>query len=316
MISHEPLFFSLPAERTSAFLARLESFRVHYLRRIHGWGRGSHVSVYAGTGMEFREFRDYAQGDDVRQIDWKTTARFDRPFVRTFQNEDNRFVHLLVDSSESMRRVAVDRKLDYARDLSLALGYLALCAEDPAQFSVFPATPGVPHHLQCSSRAGIMEVRRFLAAAPAGGILDLPVACSSVMQQNRGHHGTVAILSDFLCPEESYRQALRHLVGHGLQAAAIHIVGSSERDLPDFGEEVIQVRDSETGKQKRIAVNETARKLYRQAMTTHQKRLQGFCYSLKIWYATFAPPETQPEAYLEEFTLQQLRGMGFLRGKI
>ncbi|MBI2193002.1 MAG: DUF58 domain-containing protein [Planctomycetes bacterium] len=316
MTSLESLFFTLPAERTRPFLARLESLRVRYQRRIHGWGRGAHVSVYAGTGMEFREFRDYAQGDDVRQIDWKTTARFERPFVRTFQNEDSRFVHFLLDASESMRSVAADRKLDSARDLALALGYLALCTEDPALFSVFPATAGGQHHVACTSRARVFSVRRFLAAAPSGGELDLPEASAYVLRQARGRSGTVVVLSDFLYPEPGWRQALRQLAGHGLQVAAIHIQGPSERDLPRAAEQVIQVRDSETGQTRRIAIDEESRRMYRHAMAAHRHRLQSFCYALRIWYASFAPPDARPGDYLEDFTLRQLPGMGFLRGKV
>jgi len=309
------LFFTLPAERTRPFLARLESFRLRYQRRLHGWGRGAHVSSRAGSGIEFREFRKYAQGDDVRSIDWKTTARFARPYVRTFQHEENRFVHFVLDASASMVRWPQDRKADYARDLALALGYLALYSDDPAEFSVYPPQPGRTSRLECTSRARLGEVRDFLAVMPTGGVLGLDAAAASVVRENRGRHGTVIILSDFLYPEERYREALRRLVGRGLQVAAIHIRGRTELSLPEAAESVIEVQDAETGQLKRIAIDDHTRRLYQQAMAAHQQRLRALCQSLRIWYSEFTSPETNPESYLEEFTLQQLPGMGFLRSK-
>jgi hypothetical protein len=215
-----------------------------------------------------------------------------------------------------MVRQPVDRKMDHARDLALALGYLALYSEDPAQFSVHPHPDGHPLLLECTSRGRIADVRSFLASVPTGGILGLNAAAAAVVKENHGRHGTVVILSDFLYAEEAYREALRNLAGRGFQVAAIQIRGRTELDLPDIGEDVLDVQDAETGRRKRIAIDDRTRTLYRQLVDTHRRRLQSLCYSLRIWHSEFVPPETNPEAYLEEFTLQQLPGMGFLRGKV
>ena len=312
----DSLFFTLPPERTRPFLARLESYRLRYQRRLSGWGHGVHASRVAGHGMEFREFRDYAQGDDVRNLDWKTSARFDRPYVRTFQQEQNRFVHFIIDASASMTLWASDRKLDFGRDLALALGYLALCSDDPTYFSVHPRSPEIQHRFECTSRARILGVRNFLASRPTGGRLDLGSAASGAVQESRGRSGTVIVISDFLYQEEDWREALRRLVGRGLQVAAIQVRGAGEGELSRFQEEIVQVRDSETGQTRRIAINSQTRRHYRQALEAHQRRLQAYCHASRIWYAEFAPPDTEAGAYLESFALSQLPGMGFLRGKV
>jgi hypothetical protein len=206
--------------------------------------------------------------------------------------------------------------MDYARDLALALGYLALYCDDPAQFSVHPHPAGHPLLLECTSRGRIADVRSFLASIPTGGVLGLSAAAATVVNENHGRSGTVVILSDFLYPEEAYREALRTLAGRGFQVAAIQIRGRTELDLPAVGEDVLELQDSETGRRKRIAIDDRTRALYRQLVDTHRRRLQNLCYSLRIWHSEFLPPEAGPEAYLEEFTLQQLPGMGFLRGKV
>ena len=309
-------FFTIPPERTRPFLSRLEALRMRYMRKLGGWGRGAHISQYAGAGMEFREFRDYAQGDDIRNIDWKTSARFAKPFVRTFQQDESRFSHFFMDTSRSMVKVPADRKLDVARDIAISLGYLALCSEDSANFSMSPRTAGTPPNFSCLNRSRIMDVRNYVASLEGGGMLNLPAVASEILRESRGRHGTVVLLSDFLFAEEAYRRAVRMLVSHGLQVAVIQVIGRSEMGLPEIGEEVVQVSDSETGDRKRIQVTAGTRRLYQQAMDAHQQRLQSFCYSMRVWFASFVLPEVDHENALEEFVLQQLPGMGFLRGKV
>tara|TARA_B100000949_G_scaffold192226_1_gene176093 strand:- start:542 stop:1486 length:945 start_codon:yes stop_codon:yes gene_type:complete len=314
MAHTDSIFFTIPPERAHPFLGRLESYRVRYQRRARGWGRGAHVSPLVGAGMEFREFRDYVQGDDVRNIDWKTSARFARPFVRTFQIEENRFTHFLIDASESMVRIASDRKLDYARDLALALGHVALYSDDPAKFSLHPGAAG-GSSFECTNRARLAGVRSFFDSAKAGGVLQLNEAATRVAREHHGHSGTVVILSDFLFAEDMFRAAFQKLAGRGLQVAVIQIFGQSEKDLPEHGEDAIRVRDAETGRIKRIAINSETRRLYQHAISTHQRRLQSLCYASRIWYGAFDPPDDD-DGYLEKFTLGQLPGMGFLRDKV
>jgi uncharacterized protein (DUF58 family) len=62
---------------------------------------GSYHSAFKGRGMSFSEVRSYTYGDDVRNIDWNVTARFDEPFVKVFEEERELTVMLLVDISKS-----------------------------------------------------------------------------------------------------------------------------------------------------------------------------------------------------------------------
>lgn len=64
---------------------------------------GSYRSAFKGKGMEFEEVREYTPGDDIRHLDWNVTARMDHPYVKTFRDERELVVHLLVDISKSCR---------------------------------------------------------------------------------------------------------------------------------------------------------------------------------------------------------------------
>ena len=63
---------------------------------------GLHLSKLRGRGIDFEEFRPYQQGDDIRTIDWRVTARTGKPFTKVFREERERPVIIAVDQSSSM----------------------------------------------------------------------------------------------------------------------------------------------------------------------------------------------------------------------
>ena len=58
---------------------------------------GQYHSAFKGRGMAFSEVREYQFGDDIRDIDWNVTARFNKPYVKVFEEERELTVMLLVD---------------------------------------------------------------------------------------------------------------------------------------------------------------------------------------------------------------------------
>jgi uncharacterized protein (DUF58 family) len=93
-----------------------------------------------GEGREFESLRDYVPGDDVRAIDWKTTAKRSRPIARQYQPERNQTVMLLLDCGRHMvSRVGERTKLDYAIDASLRLARVSLDRGDLVGLCAFGA---------------------------------------------------------------------------------------------------------------------------------------------------------------------------------
>ncbi len=60
---------------------------------------GEYHSAFKGRGMSFSEVREYQYGDDIRSIDWNVTARFNRPYIKVFEEERELTVMILVDIS-------------------------------------------------------------------------------------------------------------------------------------------------------------------------------------------------------------------------
>lgn len=88
-----------------------------------------------GQGTEFDSLRDYVDGDDVRSIDWRATARRQHPVVRTWQPERDRHIVILLDTSRtSAGRIGDDTRLDAGMDAALLLTALASRAGDRVDF--------------------------------------------------------------------------------------------------------------------------------------------------------------------------------------
>ena len=78
------------------------SLELDYQSRSRLGMSGSHISKQKGRGVDFEEFRAYQPGDDIRQIDWRVTARTGRPFTKVFREERERPVIIGCDQSHNM----------------------------------------------------------------------------------------------------------------------------------------------------------------------------------------------------------------------
>lgn len=110
---------------TDAFLSRLDTLQLSIRGAAQGGAGGARRSRLLGASAEFSDFREYAPGDDIRRLDWNAYARFDRLFLKLFQEEREAAVTVLLDCSGSMAA-----KWDTACKAAEALGYLALLGGD------------------------------------------------------------------------------------------------------------------------------------------------------------------------------------------
>ena len=115
------------ADRVQEILARIRRIEIRTRKVVEELTAGAYHSVFKGRGMEFREVREYAEGDDVRTIDWNVTARFGRPFVKQFAEERELVVMLVVDVSASGDFGSTGRrKNEVAAELAATLAFSAI----------------------------------------------------------------------------------------------------------------------------------------------------------------------------------------------
>ncbi|MFP7696679.1 DUF58 domain-containing protein [Trueperella sp. LYQ143] len=98
------------------------------IRRASGVLEGRHTSVLTGHGHDFKDLVEYSFGDDVSDIDWKSSARAGMPIIRRFERESETIMQIVVDTGRQMCADAPDgsRKADIALCVADLLGYLAI----------------------------------------------------------------------------------------------------------------------------------------------------------------------------------------------
>src|SRR5258706_661376 len=121
-----------------AAVASLSDLKVRARVVVEGALSGLHRSPHHGASVEFAEHKEYAPGDEVRRIDWKAYGKFDKYYVKRYEEETELRAYLVVDCSASMGYAGQGvSKLTYATWLAAGLSYLMLRQQDQAGMIAF-----------------------------------------------------------------------------------------------------------------------------------------------------------------------------------
>ena len=268
-------------------LAAMEALRHVRLRprgAAEGTFAGPHRSHYRGTAVEFADYREYADGDDIRLVDWKVFARTDRHYVRLYDAERNLLSYLVVDKSASMGFAGAVRrtpsKLEYAARLAAALGYLVIREGDEVGLSLgdealhghLPAGASWPH---------LHQVLDSLGQARAEGRTDLGVCLEQVFARSK-RRGVLAVLSDFLDARPGFWKSVDLFRRSRFDVMLFHIVHPEELDLPA----VASARFLETeGPGHFNAEPDAVRALYRRRFEAFLSEIKANCQARGCdWY--------------------------------
>jgi uncharacterized protein (DUF58 family) len=202
---------------------------------------GEYRSVFRGQGIEFAEVRAYETGDDYRAIDWNVSARMGSPFVKTYEEERELTLLLVVDRSGSVRFGRPRAKSDIAVEVGAVLALAAARQNDRVGALLFadrvegvvPPGKGRSHVLRV--------IRDLLAFVPTGKGTNLGAALNYAGRLLR-HRAIVVVISDFRAGGWELplrRLSLRH------EVVAITVDDPREFELPDSG--WIELEDAETG---------------------------------------------------------------------
>lgn len=205
---------------------------------------GQYHSAFKGRGMEFEEVREYQPGDDVRTIDWNVTARSGRPFVKSFREERELTVLLLVDVSAS-QDFGTNRQLksELVAELGATLALSAIQNNDKVGLMLFtdhveqatPARKGKRHVLRV--------IRELLYHTPRRRRTDVGAALE-YLSRVQTRRAVVFLISDFQSGD--FSRQLR-VVRRRHDLIPVMIGDIRERELPDVG--WVEMVDPETGRQ-------------------------------------------------------------------
>lgn len=242
----------------------LEGLRLNPRKSFGGRIRGERLTQKRGVSIDFADYREYSEGDDLRHLDWNVLARLDSPIMKTYRDEEDLAVYLLLDLSESMT-FGEPPKVEAARRLACALGYAGLNGGD----AVFVRRLGVRERPPTvrRGRANYPRLANDLQEERTGaGELG---AAIKVFGASSARAGLVIILSDGLDPEIT--NAIRLLGGRGHEVLFLQILSAVELD-PDL-EGDLRLLDAESGQAVEITANSFALKEYRRRLTEHNDAL-------------------------------------------
>ncbi|VEI13491.1 DUF58 domain-containing protein [Trueperella bialowiezensis] len=119
------------AQATRAALVRAK-VSLPVIRRASGMFEGRHASIFTGHGHDFEDLVEYEHGDDVADIDWKTSARAGFPIIRRFERESDMYTQLVIDTGKDMLGAAPsgEVKAEIGMFAANILGYLAISRGD------------------------------------------------------------------------------------------------------------------------------------------------------------------------------------------
>lgn len=287
---------------TPEFMESLDRLSLVSRKVFAGRMKGERRSKNRGSSVEFADFRDYAQGDDPRFIDWNSYGRLERLYIKLFMEEEDLFVYLLVDTSASMG-FGRPPKLRFAQRLAAALGYVSLIGMDRVALGTFDRGLGA---VMAPSR-GKGQTRKFLAfleGLEARGQTDLETAARLFLLRFR-RPGMLILVSDFL-DKGGYERALATLAARRLEIGCVQVLSPEEEDPRLAGD--LRLEDVEDGSATEITVTERLLRSYRGAVDGYAQGLAEFCLRRGISFVRCSSASS-----VEETVLRTFRGIGVVK---
>lgn len=304
-----------------SFLATLDRLTLVSRRARAGKFKGERRSPRRGGSVEFADFREYAPGDDFRQIDWNAYARLERLFLRLFVEEEDATIHVIVDASQSMDW-GQPPKWAYAQRVAAALGYVALIGMDrligaavggdtlPSPARSVPLAGGFaqvrgevkmfpPHRGKQQALSWFDWLNGLRPSGQAS-----PVTALTTYAANVRRSGPLIVVGDLM--DDGWREGIQRLAGRHYEMTLLHLLAPQELDPELDGD--LKLVDSETDATVEITADFDLLSRYRARVQTWQSEWQQFCAARAINYA----PITTSLPF-EELVMSFLRKRGILR---
>ncbi|MFW6214766.1 MAG: DUF58 domain-containing protein [Alkalispirochaetaceae bacterium] len=226
---------------------RIRRLKLTSSRLVEELLAGNYRSVFKGPGIEFDETREYVDGDDVRLIDWNVTGRLGGVFTKTFREERELTLFVVVDSSASLRFGSGETTAKEASELLFALLSLAAVQNNDKVGALFfsdtierwiPPVKGKRHAFRL--------IQEMVDREPSGRGSNLPLALRTVGESLK-RRGICVVISDFFV--DGYQREMA-ILSKKHDVIAVRLTDPLLQELPDVG--MVTFEDPETGGTTRI----------------------------------------------------------------
>ncbi len=264
----------------SNVVSRLAAVPLFARRPMQGNVSGRHPSPHRGSSVEFAEYRKYVPGDDLRRLDWRAYGRSDRFYVKEFEADTNLRCCVVLDTSGSMGFGSSGiTKIEYARRIAAALGYLALQQGDAVGLACV-ANGLIRNVLPRRNPAHLISIFDLLEQAKPQGETQLVPVLHELAETIR-QRALVVIISDLFVEPELLRGCFQHLRFRRHDVAIFHLLDPQEIDF-NF-RRPMRFLDMEGGPAIFADPNEIADRYFR-ALTDYQTALKQHVLESSVDY--------------------------------
>lgn len=258
---------------------------------------GEYHSAFKGKGMAFSEVREYQYGDDIRNIDWNVTARFNHPFIKVFEEERELTVMLILDISGSREFGTRERlKRNLIAEISAVIAFSAIANNDKIGAILFsdrvekfiPPKKGRQHILRI--------IRELIEYEPTGRGTNIGAALEYFSNAIK-KRSTAFLISDMM--DGGYENALK-ISSRKHDLIALKVYDHRETELPASG--MVYMKDAETGDQ--IWVDTGSRQVrdsYRRYWIESKSRIQDMLRKHGVDWAEIATDQDYVKPLMQLF---------------
>lgn len=225
----------------SEIAKKIKQIELYTKKMARGLLQGENRSAIKGVGFNFDQIRDYQEGDDVRSIDWKSTARMNKLLVKQFKEEKTRTIMLMVDISSSTQFGSFGQtKQEQMAQVAAVLSLVSSTSNDLVGLMLFsdavecfvPPKKGKKHGNVLLEKLFSFDVKRKKT--------NISVALDHVARLKQKDM-TIFLISDFI--DDAFEKKLAH-VANKHEVIAISCIDENERQLPAIG--FLQLQDQES----------------------------------------------------------------------
>ena len=256
------------------FLRRLEALSLAARQLVRGRMKAERRSSARGSSVEFAEYRPFTHGDDWRYIDWNAFARWKQLVLKLFVEEEDLYIHLLLDGTASMNW-GEPSKFDYARRTAAGLAYLALSNLDRVSVTPLGAEPQ-QWWFPVRGRDRFLPLLQYLAAVPvtgSGAQLELAARKWQTMKPRRG---LVVFISDLWGADRGDALRAMDRIRYGRhELAVIQIMDEAEQTAGAAGE--YELVDAEYGTRRKIVLDRASAREFEDNFRHYQESINAYC---------------------------------------
>jgi len=259
---------------------KLKKYEIKIRKAINSQMQGEFNSIFRGSGLEFDDIRPYQYGDDIRSIDWRTTAKYNQTYVKQYKETKEQSIFFLVDLSGSQDiGNPGKKKVDIVKEICAVLSMVAL--KESSRVGLITFTDQKESYVKaCKGNQHAYEIISALFdRPPVSTKTDLSKGLAFALNTIK-RRSIVIVISDFI--DEGYEHNLKAMAKrHDL--VIIHVNDKQETNIPGLG--IIPVVDKETHHKKWVNTSAiTFRNSINHTYHTTKDNLTSFCKKHQINY--------------------------------